>query len=156
LAYAGTGGLRLLRNQDELTPKTQAQETPIFLKTNILLATIREEEKGGREDWEFNIPRTPELLEANATAELTELLHELKPDSEDRKKMSAVTRKQINAWQHEEIELQRLMADDTTEGYQSQKTTPARHEFGVIGINYEGCGVGRMQHPRQRKSCGKG
>jgi hypothetical protein len=106
----------LLRAHDDSIPKPKAQEAPIFLKTNIILAAIREEEKGSREGWESKIPRTLELLETDATDELTKLLQELKPDSEERKKMSRTTRARINSWTIDELEMQRLMADNTTEG----------------------------------------
>jgi hypothetical protein len=103
--------LDLLRKHDESLPRIRAQEAPTFVKTNVLLAAIKEEEKGGREDWESKIPRTIELLRTNAVSELTELLHELKREAADRRKMSVVSRTQARNWQMDERRISQLMAD---------------------------------------------
>jgi hypothetical protein len=68
--------LDLLRRHDENLPKARAQETTTFVRTNILLAAIKEEEKSGREDWESRIPKMIETLQTNDLSGLTELLKE--------------------------------------------------------------------------------
>jgi hypothetical protein len=87
----------LLRRHDENLPKPHTQEAPVFMRTNILLAAIKEEEKSGREDWESRIPRMVEMLQTNDLSGLSALLKELKPDTADRRKMSIVSRKQVRA-----------------------------------------------------------
>jgi hypothetical protein len=85
----------------------------VFLRKNILLAAIREEEKGGREDWETKIPRTIELLQSNTSSEMLELLHELNLNIVDRQKMTISSQNQITHWSDDERKIAQLVEDES-------------------------------------------
>jgi hypothetical protein len=87
---------------------------------NTLLAAIKEEEKGGREDWESRIPGTLETLQNNSSLEMVKLFQELNLNVADRRKMTLDSRKQVGNWMEEERRIHQLMEANDIEEMQVQ------------------------------------
>jgi hypothetical protein len=117
--------LELLKYHDDDLPKPRSQEAPVFAKKNLLLAAMKAEEVGGREEWESRIPKVIETVQNNTPLEMMMLFQELNMNVADRRKMTANARDQISNWVKEEQKIRQLMDVMNT----AEMQVPENHVF---------------------------